>query len=153
MSFYGQVYLYDTCGLEQGRTRPYNYVLYRDCVAVLLFYSVEALYTLEHLYSWADDAEGCVQKEASQLTWALIGNKCDLIWEISDETIQRFCRERLKSELSFCVSTKSGDNVVNTFETIVAAVHRKQLELGTSVTEQRSTVKLRQTKSKSKCSC
>ena len=155
MSFYGQVYLYDTCGMEQARTLTSNY--YRNSVAVLLFYSVEALYTFEHLSTWADDAEGFAQKEASQLTWALIGNKCDLMQEINDETIQKFCIERLKTDLSFFVSTKSGENVINTFETIVAAAHRKQLELGTSVmTERSSTLRLHRitsSESKSKCSC
>ena len=53
-----------------------------------------------------------------------MGNKCDMPQEISEESIQQFCKDRLKTELSFYVSAKSGENA---FEAIVAAVHRKKL--------------------------
>ena len=146
-----QVSLFDTGGLEQFRTLTPNF--YRESLAILLFYSVEALYTLEHLYQWAEDAECCVQNDASQLTWALIGNKCDLMQEINDETIQSFCRDRLKTELSYVVSAKSGENVKNAFEAIVAAAHRKHLEQGFHEAAPQPPLKVNLTTKAKPCAC
>eukprot|EP00731_Ephydatia_muelleri_P026607 Em0018g707a len=147
-----KIYLFDTCGLEQFRTLTSNY--YRDAGAILLFYSVEDLYTLSNLYQWVEDAEGSVEKEASEITWALIGNKCDMPQEISEESIQQFCKDRLNTELSFYVSAKSGENVVNAFEAIVAAVHRKKLGVSTNNSVARPNVTLKPVvQKKVKCSC
>ena len=147
-----QIYLFDTCGLEQFRTLTSNY--YRDAGAILLFYSVEDLYTLSNLYQWVDDAEGSVGKEASEITWALIGNKCDMPQEISEESIQQFCKDQLNTELSFYVSAKSGENVVNAFEAIVAAVHRKKLGVSTNNSVAQPNVRLKPVvQKKVKCSC
>lgn len=138
--------------MEQFRTLTSNY--YRDAAAILLFYSVEDQYTFDHLYQWVEDAEANTGKDTSEITWALIGNKCDMSPEIGVESIQLFCRQRLKTELSFYVSAKSGQNVTSAFESIVAAAHRKKVETSHSnLAEQPNlTLKLNVLK-KEKCSC
>ena len=112
------------------------------------------MYTLEHLYHWAEEVEQCMQKETSEITWALIGNKCDLIPEVNDESVRILSKDRLKTELSFFVSAKSGENVKDAFEAIVAAAHRKHLALRDSATEKetKSSVTLHLT-TKKNCSC
>ena len=138
--------------MEQHRTLTSSF--YRDSAAILLFYSVDSQYTFEHLPKWVDDAEDILQRD-SQLTWALIGNKCDLLQEVSEQPIQAFLRDRLKTDLSFYVSAKSGENVKNAIEAIITAVHRKRLQQhGFAVTEKNSTLKLNLiSKPPAKCSC
>lgn len=147
-----QVYLYDTCGMERN-ANSITASYFRNSAAVLLFYSVEDPYSFSSLQQWTDHTETCVCKHASQLTWALIGNKCDLLQDIDDNIIEAFCKERLKSELSFKVSAKSGENVKSAFEAIVTAVHRKKQMQNTPVIEQEASLKLNLTTKQQHCSC
>ena len=124
---------------------------FRGSAAVLLFYSVEDLYSFSSLKQWADYAETCFQRDTSHVTWALIGNKCDEFSDISDNIVEDFCKI-LKSELSFKISVKSGENVISTFETIVATVHRNHQLQNIPAIEVESSLKLNLT-AKQQCSC
>ena len=142
--------LFDTGGLEQFRTLSPNF--YRESFAILLFYSSDSLYTLEHLYQWAGDATDATQKEVSEITWAVIRSKCDLVSEVAEESAQTLCREYLHTNLLFSVSAKSGEHVKSSFEAIVEAVYRKHQTKGIPLNA-KSTVKLNSTVKHSKCSC
>lgn len=124
---------------------------FRGSAAVLLFYSVEDLYSFSSLKQWADYAETCFQRDTSHVTWALIGNKCDEFSDISDNIVEDFCKI-LKSELSFKISVKSGENVISAFETIVATVHRNHQLQNIPAIEVESSLKLNLT-AKQQCSC
>ena len=94
---------------------------YRDADAAILMYSVEERFSFEKLQ---DEIESAMQViEPDNFVWAVIGNKCDLPREVSDESIDAIC-DQLGTELAFFTSAKTGENVTEAFEDIVRYVHR-----------------------------
>ena len=86
-------------------------------------YSVEDQYTFENLQEWIENAQDSVDLDS--FVWSLIGNKCDLPLEIEHDSIKARC-EQLGTTLSFFASAKTGENVINAFEKIIAEVHKKR---------------------------
>lgn len=117
-----QVYLYDTAGGEHHRTLTSNY--YEKADAAILVYSIEDNFTFQNLHYWIDEAQQFV--DPGGFTWALLGNKCDLPAEILEGQVKHLADE-LKTELSFFISAKTGENVKNAFEYIIESVHRAKL--------------------------
>ena len=118
-----QCYLQDTGGGERFRTLTSNF--YRNASAAILMYSVEDRFTFENLQEWIENAVDSLD-DVENFVWALVGNKADLPLEIEHDTI-RSRQEQLETELSFFTSAKTGENVVSTFESIIEAIHTKQL--------------------------
>ena len=113
-------------------------------------YSVEDQYTFENLQEWIENAQDSVDLDS--FVWALVGNKCDLPLEIEHDSIKARC-EQLGTTLSFFASAKTGENVVNAMEKIVAEVHKKRAGKFEKTTGH-GVVKVQSTnpnKSKSKC--
>ena len=84
-------------------------------------YSVEERFSFEKLQDEIDSAKQVI--EPDNFVWAIIGNKCDLQREVSDESIEALC-DQLGTELAFFTSAKTGENVSEVFETVVQYVHK-----------------------------
>ena len=83
-------------------------------------YSVEDRFSFEKLQDEIENAMQVIEPE--KFVWAVIGNKCDLQREVTDESIDAL-REQLGTELTFFTSAKTGENVAQAFEQIVEYVH------------------------------
>ena len=64
-------------------------------------------------------------EESENITWAIIGNKCDLKTEVRKDAVKLLCEE-LSTTLEFQTSAKEGLNVQESFEKTVRAIHRHQ---------------------------
>lgn len=119
-----QAQLFDTGGEERHRSLTHNY--YRGIDGVLLTYSVDDQCTLMNLQQWIESVEEVNSADdIENITWGIIGNKCDLKSEVSRETVKLLCEE-LGTRLEFLTSAKDGVNVVESFEMIVAAIHKRR---------------------------
>jgi len=118
-----QVSLWDTGGSERYRALTGNY--YHKANGALLVYCVEDAYTFENLQKWIDDASNHIKGET--FVWALIGNKCDLPNEVEKVGVEQLC-ERLQTKLFYSVSAKTGHNVSEAFDELIATIHRRQLD-------------------------
>eukprot|EP00731_Ephydatia_muelleri_P026598 Em0018g698a len=115
-----KVALYDTASNEKYRsTMTSNY--FRHARGVILMYSVDDQASLVELSEWKATASLYSDQD---ITWALIGNKCDLFMEVPEDAIKAKCDE-FKTNLSFMVSAKTGENVKETFEQIVDRIHNR----------------------------
>jgi len=119
-----QVSLWDTGGSERYRALTGNY--FHKANGALLVYCVEDAYTFENLQKWIDDASNHIKGES--FVWALIGNKCDLPNEVEKVGVEQLC-ERLQTKLFYSVSAKTGHNVSEAFDELIATIHRKQLDI------------------------
>ena len=63
-----------------------------------------------------------------EVVWAVIGNKSDLLCEISHERVEDIC-DTLETDLSFCLSAKTGDNVRHSFKKVVEQLHDKKMRM------------------------
>ena len=86
-------------------------------------YSIEDRYTFENLQEWIENTQDTIDLDT--FVWALVGNKSDLPLEIEHDTIKSRCVQ-LGTELSFFVSAKTGENVVNALEKTVQEVHKRK---------------------------
>ncbi|KAL5467048.1 hypothetical protein EMCRGX_G031215 [Ephydatia muelleri] len=118
------VILFDTAGGERFRSLTRSYHRGKD--AVILVYDVEASYTLDHLQYWIDEVQTCTDNP--DITWAIFGNKCELDRKFDARILETY-RLDLDTNLSTFVSAKTGDNVVEAFESVFAYVHRKAMAL------------------------
>ena len=84
-------------------------------------YSVDDHTSLVELSEWKATASLYSDQD---ITWALIGNKCDLPMEVPEDAIAAKCDE-FKTNLTFMVSAKTGENVKEAFESIVDRVYNR----------------------------
>ena len=113
-----QVSLWDTGGCERHRALTLNF--FRKANGALLVYCVEDGYTFENLQKWIEEASKHVLSES--FVWAVIGNKCDLPNEVEKVKVEQLC-EQLQTKLFYSVSAKTGTNVMEAFQDVVATVH------------------------------
>lgn len=92
----------------------------------MLVYSVEDSYTFENLKDWIDDASPHINPDT--IEWALIGNKCDITNEVGKERVEARLKQ-LEAKISYVVSAKTGRNVMEAFETLISAIHKKSKDV------------------------
>ena len=63
-------------------------------------------------------------EDINKLTWAIIGNKCDLKAEVMKDSVKLLCEE-LGTPLEFLTSAKDDLNVRESFDKIVRAIHTR----------------------------
>ena len=118
-----RVQLWDTAGQEKFRTISYSF--YSRADGVLLVYDVTNRESLAHVKTWMDQIREKATKEVSVL---LIGNKVDLAdprdLALGQETAQTY-GIRL-----FLTSAKTGSNVEEAVEALVAEIVRKNPSVG-----------------------
>ena len=112
--------MWDTAGGERFRTLTNNF--YREAHGAMLVYSVEDSYTFENLKDWIEDASPHISPDA--IEWALIGNKCDIANEVGKERVEARLKQ-LGAKISYVVSAKNGHNVMQAFDTLIKAIHKK----------------------------
>ena len=112
--------MYDTAGSERFRSLTSNYYFKAD--AALLMYSVDDSYSFERLQDEIQNAARFVDPD--YFVWALIGNKSDLAMEVDARQIEARC-EQLHTELKFCTSAKTGENVLEALEAVIKHVHNR----------------------------
>ena len=110
--------LWDTGGCEKYRTLTNNF--FRKANGALLVYCVEDGYTFENLQKWIGEASKHVPPES--FVWAVIGNKCDLPNEVEKINVEELCKQ-LDTTLFYSVSAKTGTNVIEAFQDVIATVH------------------------------
>ena len=84
---------------------------------------MEDSYTFESLQEWIDDADRYINSE--ETVWALIGNKCDLYNEVEEYRVAAQCK-RMSTDLCYQCSAKTGENVMEAFQDIIASIHKNQ---------------------------
>ena len=117
--------LWDTGGLERYDSMTANY--YRYCHAVLLVYDLNAEETLFFLADWFKEAKAN-SRWPQRVVFSLWGNKSDDVTpdeqSAKEPSIEAFLKQyNIPESLSFRVSAKSGDNVVEAFEKVIETVH------------------------------
>ena len=119
-----QLQLWDTAGQELFRSVTRGY--YRGSVGALLLFDLCNRDTFDNIEKWLKDVRDIAKPEC---VLALIGNKCDLPSErqISREEAEEFARQN--SMLYFETSAKTGENVSEAFDGMVASIE-KNLESG-----------------------
>lgn len=130
--FIFQILLNDSQGINpvnQYRTRNTNN-LYRSTDAVILLYSTEETETFENLPRYVEECRNNVWGlSRNEIVWALVGNKTDLHCQgITPERLDDYC-DTLGTNLNFTLSAKTGDNVKETFHSIIEALQEHKLKL------------------------
>ena len=131
--------LRDTAGGE--RFRAVSDSFYRDADGAMLVYSVNDLYTFENLKDWVDDAKPFINQNT--FGWALIGNKCDLDNNVGEQRAEVYLQE-LKAKVSYEVSAKTGNNVMQAFNDFIHTIHKHYTakQITSSVRPQGSVIKI-----------
>ena len=100
---------------------------YRNTDGVLFVFSVEDSYTFQNLQEWNEELVYRIDNLDS-LERALIGNKCDLPCEIEEEQVKALSKELQVKQLHF-VSAKTGENVMKTFNDLIAVIHHRRTKV------------------------
>lgn len=111
--------MFDTAGGERYRTLTSNYYLNSD--AAILMYSVEDNYSFERLKDEVENAMKFINSD--DFVWAVVGHKADLSCEIAHNSIIAWAAQ-LNPKLNFFASSKTGENVVQLFDKVIAHVHK-----------------------------
>ena len=86
-------------------------------------YNVEDRYSFDRLQDEIENASRFIEPDG--YTWALVGNKSDLMCEVDEISVNARC-ESLDTDLSFYTSAKTGSNVRSAFEQVVKHVHEQR---------------------------
>ena len=113
---------------------------------------MEDSYTFDSLQEWIDDADRYINSD--ELVWALLGNKCDLYDEVGEERVVTQCKQ-LNTKLCYQCSAKTGENVMEAFQDIIAAIHKNKSTTKSqrSTKEDQPVVINEEQDSRQKCSC
>lgn len=115
-----QLDVWDTVGMERQNRLPHSY--YRQAHAVVLVYDTTLFNSLSLLSQWLED----LAMLPADTLCVLIGSKCDLPSDMSQELIDAFVEEN-QINLHFSVSAKEDRGVHEAFETIACTLyHRDQ---------------------------
>ena len=125
-----QAKLYDTGGTERFKSLTHNY--YRGADAVILCYSVDEPVSFQKLYDWHEMACRMMRgSEDDELIWAIVGNKSDFYSEVTPSEVDLFS-SKVRTNLTFVVSSKTGDNIDTMLETVIKAICNKRRRLTVS---------------------
>ena len=83
-------------------------------------YAVDDHASLIDLSEWREIASLHTRQD---ITWALVGNKSDLFWDIPMDAVEQKRDEFNIRHLSYAISARTGENVDYTFAKIVDSVH------------------------------
>ena len=86
-------------------------------------FDVEDRYSFDEIHGWYQTTLKHIT-EWDDYVWAVVGNKSDLPSEIEQNTVTDLCKQ-IGTELTFFTSAKTGNNVKETFETVIREVHKK----------------------------
>ena len=86
-------------------------------------FDVEDRYSFDEIHGWYETTLKHIP-EWENYIWAVIGNKSDLPSEVEQNKITDLCKQ-IGTELMFFTSAKTGENVKETFETVIREVHKK----------------------------
>lgn len=107
-------------------------------------YSIDDHTSLVELTEWKATAALYSDQD---IIWAVIGNKTDLPREVPEDTVQGKCND-LKTDINLTISAKSGDNVKEAFEKIIARVHNRSRSTCPKPAKQTNVMKVVSTKPK-----
>lgn len=122
-----QVDLWDTGGAERFRTITDGY--YRNVAAAILVYAVDDKVSCYDMQDWMDNAKTYID-DVSNVTWSMWGNKSDSSYhEVQIKEAKSSLRNNyseLVDAMSFqLVSAKTGKDVKDAFEELIAATHKR----------------------------
>ena len=125
--------------------------MYHRASAAILVYSIDNSDSFDDLHVWVEECrENLWGNSGHELLWAVVGNKSDLLCEVSSDRVEEFC-ENLGTTLKFEVSAKTGDNVEKMFEKVAETVHNHRLRIYGK--EHENSLKINNTRSTSTCIC
>ncbi|PRQ18283.1 putative small GTPase superfamily, P-loop containing nucleoside triphosphate hydrolase [Rosa chinensis] len=112
-----KIQIWDTAGQESFRSITRTY--YRGAAGALLVYDVTRRETFKHVASWIDDAR---QHANPNMTFMLIGNKCDLHDRrvVSKEEGEQFAKEN--GLLFMETSARTAQNIEDAFTKAAAKI-------------------------------
>ena len=122
--------------------------MYHRASAAILVYSIDNSDSFDDLHFWVEECrENLWGNSGHELLWAVVGNKSDLLCEVSSDRVEEFC-ENLGTTLKFEVSAKTGDNVEKMFEKVAETVHDQRYSK-----EHENSLQINNTRSTSTCIC
>ena len=89
---------------------------------MILVYSVDSPATLSHIQEWIEDCNN-QHPNHEQLLWVLVGNKADLINEVTQNQVEGLCKQ-FGIRHFYLTSAKTGENVEKMFMGVVKATHK-----------------------------
>ena len=107
--------------------------------------------SFDDLHVWVEECrENLWGNLGHQLLWAVVGNKSDLLCEVSSDRVEEFC-ENLGTTLKFEVSAKTGDNVEKMFGKVAETVHDHRSRIYSK--EHKDSLQINNTRSTSSSTC
>jgi Ras-related protein Rab-1A len=114
--------LWDTAGQDRFRTLAVQYL--RGAHAAIVVFSLEDIDSFKNLDYWIE----LIQKHGNNGKFFLIGSKCDLPANVTDEMIKSLCEKH--TELTYIrTSAKTGENINELFETLATDLANKQAKM------------------------
>ncbi|KAH3743168.1 Rab GTPase [Pelomyxa schiedti] len=108
--------IWDTAGQERFRTITTSF--YRDCMGILLVYSIDDEKSFQSVRSWMYDIE---QHAAKDVCVVLVGNKSDLV---NKRSVKHSAAQEVATEFNMEFFETSAMNKINVNEAFEAAVHK-----------------------------
>lgn len=103
--------IWDTAGQERFRSIISSY--YRGSHAVIIAFDLSDVKSFENMRMWINERDKYCNSNVLTL---IVGTKCDLQCEVTDEMIHTFCREFNVSYIK--TSSKTNTNVIEAFKKI-----------------------------------
>lgn len=118
-----KIQIWDTAGQERYRAITKAY--YRGALGAILLYDITETETFENLNKWINEIK---TNSAPDIKIMLVGNKKDLEDKrsISMDVATKLAKEHSMAFLE--ASAKSGDLVIECFETVVKQIYKEQLK-------------------------
>nr|CAH0105354.1 unnamed protein product [Daphnia galeata] len=125
--------IWDTAGQERFRTITQSY--YRSANGVLLVYDITKRSSFLSLQKWMEEIR---RFTANNISWVLIGNKCDMDSLREVEQVEALAMAELIPEIVLVLETSAKDNtnVEQAFVELATELKRKQCGLGIHDPEQ-----------------
>lgn len=140
-----KVKLCDTGGSERFRSLTDNY--YRSADAAILCYSLTNNESLSNLYEWYKSGKNMVDED--KFVWAIVGTGLDRRSNVEvDQQEARMLKNKIRTKLNFYVSSKTGENIDQALDKIIAAIHERKLD---NSAESNVNLKSKKEQSQSKC--
>ena len=118
-----EIQVWDTCGQERFKSLTRQY--YRDAQGILIVFDITNKTSFSHVEDWLNEIYSNILNPSS-VSFMLIGNKCDMN---SNREVSVFEAKKMaeKNEMDYIeISAKTGENVLDTFETLSWKIIDKQ---------------------------
>ncbi|XP_046442562.1 ras-related protein Rab-43-like [Daphnia pulex] len=135
--------IWDTAGQERFRTITQSY--YRSANGVLLVYDITKRSSFLSLQKWMEEIR---RFTANNISWILIGNKCDMDTLREVEQVEALAMAELIPEIVLVLETSAKDNtnVEQAFVELATELKRNQCGLGIHDAEQQEVFNLNTTR-------